>query len=222
MAGLIKPLNSVYDQFRRLPGVGNKSALRLAYHIIDMPEEEVRRLAETLLQAKREIRFCKECFNLTDSDVCEICADTERDHSMICVVEQPQDAMAMERSHGYTGVYHVLHGCLSPLDGIGPENLRIKELLFRLEKEDVKEVILATNSNVEGEATASYLAQLLRHQPVMVSRIARGLPMGGDLEYADEVTLAKALENRTPIQRIREIQFVLGNDSFMSMNCRTC
>ncbi|MEE3456270.1 MAG: recombination mediator RecR [Succiniclasticum sp.] len=200
MAGLIKPLNSVYDQFRRLPGVGNKSALRLAYHIIDMPEEEVRRLAETLLQAKREIRFCKECFNLTDSDVCEICADTERDHSMICVVEQPQDAMAMERSHGYTGVYHVLHGCLSPLDGIGPENLRIKELLFRLEKEDVKEVILATNSNVEGEATASYLAQLLRHQPVMVSRIARGLPMGGDLEYADEVTLAKALENRTPIK----------------------
>lgn len=200
MAGLIKPLNSVYDQFRRLPGVGNKSALRLAYHIIDMPEEEVRRLAETLLQAKREIRFCKECFNLTDSDVCEICADTGRDHSMICVVEQPQDAMAMERSLGYTGVYHVLHGCLSPLDGIGPENLRIKELLFRLEKEDVKEVILATNSNVEGEATASYLAQLLRHQPVMVSRIARGLPMGGDLEYADEVTLAKALENRTPIK----------------------
>ena len=200
MAGLIKPLNSVYDQFRRLPGVGNKSALRLAYHIIDMPEEEVRRLAETLLQAKREIRFCKECFNLTDSDVCEICADTGRDHSVICVVEQPQDAMAMERSHGYTGVYHVLHGCLSPLDGIGPENLRIKELLFRLEKEDVKEVILATNSNVEGEATASYLAQLLRHQPVMVSRIARGLPMGGDLEYADEVTLAKALENRTPIK----------------------
>ena len=166
MAGLIKPLNSVYDQFRRLPGVGNKSALRLAYHIIDMPEEEVRRLAETLLQAKREIRFCKECFNLTDSDVCEICADTKRDHSMICVVEQPQDAMAMERSHGYTGVYHVLHGCLSPLE----------------------------------EATASYLAQLLRHQPVMVSRIARGLPMGGDLEYADEVTLAKALENRTPIK----------------------
>ena len=200
MAGLIKPLNSVYDQFRRLPGVGNKSALRLAYHIIDMPEDEVRRLAETLLQAKLEIRFCKECFNLTDGNICEICADAERDHSTICVVEQPQDAMAMERSHGYTGVYHVLHGCLSPLDGIGPENLRIKELLFRLEKEDVKEVILATNSNVEGEATASYLARLLRPQSVIVSRIARGLPMGGDLEYADEVTLAKALENRTPIK----------------------
>jgi recombination protein RecR len=201
MAGLIKPLNNLYEQFRRLPGVGNKSALRLAYHIIDMPEADVQRLAETLLQAKRDIRFCKECFNLTDSEVCSICEDEKRDHSMICVVEQPQDAVAMERSHGYTGVYHVLHGCLSPLDGIGPEELRIKELLFRLGKEDVKEVILATNSNVEGEATAAYLAQLLRNQPVIVSRIARGLPMGGDLEYADEVTLAKALENRIRITK---------------------
>ena len=200
MAGLIKPLNSVYEQFRRLPGVGNKSALRLAYHIVDMTEDEVRRLAETLLRAKQEIRFCRECFNLSDSDVCEICGDTKRDHSTICVVEQPQDAVAMERSHGYTGVYHVLHGCLSPLDGIGPEELRIKELLARLGKGDVKEVILATNSNVEGEATAAYLAQLLRHQSVIVSRIARGLPMGGDLEYADEVTLAKALENRIRIK----------------------
>ena len=201
MAGLIKPLNNLYEQFRRLPGVGNKSALRLAYHIIDMPEADVQRLAETLLQAKRDIRFCKECFNLTDGEVCSICEDEKRDHSMICVVEQPQDAVAMERSHGYTGVYHVLHGCLSPLDGIGPEELRIKELLFRLGKEDVKEVILATNSNVEGEATAAYLAQLLRNQPVIVSRIARGLPMGGDLEYADEVTLAKALENRIRITK---------------------
>ena len=201
MAGLIKPLNNLYEQFRRLPGVGNKSALRLAYHIIDMPEANVQRLAETLLQAKRDIRFCKECFNLTDSEVCSICEDEKRDHSTICVVEQPQDAVAMERSHGYTGVYHVLHGCLSPLDGIGPEELRIKELLFRLGKDDVKEVILATNSNVEGEATAAYLAQLLRNQPVIVSRIARGLPMGGDLEYADEVTLAKALENRIRITK---------------------
>ena len=201
MAGLIKPLNNIYEQFRRLPGVGNKSALRLAYHIIDMPEADVRRLAETLLQAKRDIRLCKECFNLTDSEVCSICEDEKRDHSTICVVEQPQDAVAMERSHGYTGIYHVLHGCLSPLDGIGPEELRIKELLFRLGKVDVKEVILATNSNVEGEATASYLAQLLRNQPVIVSRIARGLPMGGDLEYADEVTLAKALENRIRITK---------------------
>ena len=199
MAGLIKPLNNVYEQFRRLPGVGSKSALRLAYHLINMPEEEVRRLAETLVQAKRDVRFCRECFNLTDREICEICADTKRDHGTICVVETPQDAMAMERSHGYTGVYHVLHGCLSPLDGIGPEDIRIRELLLRLEKGGVKEIILATNSNVEGEATASYLAQLLRHQRVIVSRIARGLPMGGDLEYADEVTLAKALENRTRI-----------------------
>ena len=201
MAGLIKPLNNLYEQFRRLPGVGNKSALRLAYHIIDMPEADVQRLAETLLQAKRDIRFCKECFNLTDSEVCSICEDEKRDHSTICVVEQPQDAVAMERSHGYTGVYHVLHGCLSPLDGIGPEELRIKELLFRIGKDDVKEVILATNSNVEGEATAAYLAQLLRNHPVIVSRISRGLPMGGDLEYADDVTLAKALENRIRITK---------------------
>ncbi len=197
MAGLIKPLNNVYEEFRGLPGIGNKSALRLAYHIIDMSEDEVRRLAETLMKAKREIRFCRECFNLTDREVCEICGDENRDHSVICVVEQPQDAMAMERSHGFNGVYHVLHGCLSPLDGIGPEELRIKELLRRLEKVDVKEVILATNSNVEGEATAAYLARVLRPLGVVVSRIARGLPMGGDLEYADEVTLAKALENRT-------------------------
>ena len=199
MAGLIKPLNNIYEQFRRLPGVGNKSALRLAYHIIDMPEADVRRLAETLLQAKRDIRLCKECFNLTDSEVCSICEDEKRDHSTICVVEQPQDAVAMERSHGYTGIYHVLHGCLSPLDGIGPEELRIKELLFRLGKGDVKEVILATNSNVEGEATASYLAQLLRNQPVIVSRIARGLPMGGDLEYADRLTLARSFRGRMKI-----------------------
>ena len=197
MAGLIKPLNNVYEEFRGLPGIGNKSAMRLAYHIIDMSEDEVRRLAETLMKAKREIRFCRECFNLTDREVCEICGDENRDHSVICVVEQPQDAMAMERSHGFNGVYHVLHGCLSPLDGIGPEELRIKELLLRLEKGDVKEVILATNSNIEGEATAAYLARVLRPLGVVVSRIARGLPMGGDLEYADEVTLAKALENRT-------------------------
>lgn len=200
MAGLIKPLNNIYDQFRRLPGVGNKSALRMAYHIINMPEEDVRRMAETLLQAKKDIRFCQECFNLTDRDICEICADSKRDRTTICVVEHPQDAMAMERSHGYAGVYHVLHGCLSPLDGIGPEDIRVKELLLRLEKTQVKEIILATNSNVEGEATAAYLAQLLRPYPVIVSRIARGLPMGGDLEYADEITLAKALENRTRIE----------------------
>lgn len=199
MAGLIKPLNNVYDQLRRLPGVGSKSALRLAYHIIDMSEEDVRRLADTLVQAKREIHFCRICHNLTDGDVCAVCGDPKRDKSIVCVVEQPQDAMAMERSHGYTGVYHILHGCLSPLDGIGPENLTIRELMQRIDAGGIKEIILATNSNVEGEATAGYLTQLLRTKEVMISRIAHGLPIGSDLEYVDELTLAKALENRTRV-----------------------
>ena len=197
MASLIKPLQHLYDQLRRLPGVGSKSALRLAYHIIDMDEADVRRLAETLVAAKQNVHLCRTCFNLTDGDLCSICADDKRDHGTVCVVEQPQDAMAMERSHSYQGVYHVLHGCLSPLDGIGPENLKLKELVHRVSEGTVHEVILATNSNVEGEATASYIAQLLRPFDVRISRIAQGLPMGGDLEYADEVTLAKALENRT-------------------------
>lgn len=199
MAGLIKPLNNVYDQLRRLPGVGSKSALRIAYHIIDMSEEDVRRLADTLVQAKREIHFCCICHNLTDGDVCAVCGDPKRDRSIVCVVEQPQDAMAMERSRGYTGVYHILHGCLSPLDGIGPEDLTIRELMQRIDAGGIKEIILATNSNVEGEATAGYLTQLLRTKEVVISRIAHGLPIGSDLEYVDELTLAKALENRTRV-----------------------
>lgn len=199
MAGLIKPLNNVYDQLRRLPGVGSKSALRIAYHIIDMSEEDVRRLADTLVQAKREIHFCRICHNLTGGDVCAVCGDPKRDRSIVCVVEQPQDAMAMERSHGYTGVYHILHGCLSPLDGIGPEDLTIRELMQRIDAGGIKEIILATNSNVEGEATAGYLTQLLRTKEVVISRIAHGLPIGSDLEYVDELTLAKALENRTRV-----------------------
>ena len=199
MTGLIKPLHNVYDQLRRLPGVGNKSALRLAYHIVDMKEEDVRRLAETVVAAKQDIRLCKTCFNLTDGDICSVCADEKRDRGTICVVGQPQDVTAMERSRSYQGVYHVLHGCLSPLDGVGPENLKVKELIRRVETGKVEEVILATNSDVEGETTAAYLAQLLRPLNVRISRIAQGLPMGGDLEYADEVTLAKALENRTEL-----------------------
>ena len=196
MAGMIKPLNSVYDQFRRLPGLGNKSALRLAYHIIDMPEEDVRRLAEALLQAKRDIRFCRECFNLTDSDECEICRDEKRDHSMICVVEQPQDAMAMERSHGYTGVYHVLHGVLSPMRHIGPDDIRIQELVKRVAAGGVNEVIMATNPDTEGEATAMYLSRLLKPFEVKVSRLAYGIPVGSNLEFADEATLLRALNGR--------------------------
>lgn len=193
---MIRPLANLYEQLRRLPGIGSKTAMRLAYHVIDMPAEDVKQLAAALSGAKEQIHYCSRCFNLTDSDVCEICRDSSRDSFTICVVEQPQDIGAMERSHGYHGLYHVLHGVLSPLDGIGPEKLRIRELLLRLQQESVSEIIIATNSDVEGEATATYLAQLLKPVGITISRIAHGLPMGGDLEYADEITLSKALENR--------------------------
>lgn len=196
MARMIRPLANLYEQLRRLPGVGSKTAMRLAYHIMDMPAEDVMQLAQALTNAKQQIHYCKQCFNLTDAEVCEVCSDNSRDKYTICVVEQPQDIAAMERSHGYRGLYHVLHGVLSPLDGIGPDNLRIRELFQRLQQEAITEVILATNSNVEGEATATYLAQLLKPVGITVSRIAHGLPVGGELEYADEVTLSRALENR--------------------------
>ena len=187
---------NLYEQLRRLPGVGSKTAMRLAYHIIDMPESEVQQLAEALSSAKKSIHYCSQCYNLTDGEKCSICGDPSRDHFTICVVEQPQDIAAMERSHGYNGLYHVLHGVLSPLDGVGPDKLRIRELFQRLQQESISEIIIATNSDVEGEATATYLAQLLKPIGITGSRIAHGLPMGGDLEYADEVTLSKALENR--------------------------
>ena len=196
MARIIRPLANLYEQLRRLPGVGSKTAMRLAYHIIDMPAEEVQQLAEALSSAKKSIHYCSQCYNLTDGDKCAICSDPSRDSFTICVVEQPQDIAAMERSHGYNGLYHVLHGVLSPLDGVGPDKLRIRELFQRLQRESISEIIIATNSDVEGEATATYLAQLLKPIGITVSRIAHGLPMGGDLEYADEVTLSKALENR--------------------------
>ena len=196
MARMIRPLANLYEQLRRLPGVGSKTAMRLAYHIIDMPESEVQQLAEALSSAKKSIHYCSQCYNLTDGEKCSICGDPSRDHFTSCVVEQPQDIAAMERSHGYNGLYHVLHGVLSPLDGVGPDKLRIRELFQRLQQESISEIIIATNSDVEGEATATYLAQLLKPIGITVSRIAHGLPMGGDLEYADEVTLSKALENR--------------------------
>ena len=196
MARMIRPLANLYEQLRRLPGVGSKTAMRLAYHIIDMPEGEVQQLAEALSNAKQSIHYCSQCYNLTDGDKCALCSDPSRDRFTICVVEQPQDIAAMERSRGYNGLYHVLHGVLSPLDGVGPDKLRIRELFQRLQQESISEIIIATNSDVEGEATATYLAQLLKPIGITVSRIAHGLPMGGDLEYADEVTLSKALENR--------------------------
>ena len=193
---LVRPLARLHEVLRNLPGIGSKTALRLAYHVLDMPEEQVRELAAVLIEAKRNIHTCPICFNLTDGEVCEVCAEEGRDKTKICVVEQPQDVQAMERSRGYKGLYHVLHGALSPLDGIGPQDIRVKELLVRMQDGMVQEVIVATNSDVEGEATAAYLARLLKPIGVAVTRIAHGLPMGGDLEYADEMTLARALENR--------------------------
>lgn len=195
----IEPLAKLIEHFRALPGIGNKTAVRLAYHVLDMNKEKAQALAGAIVEAKEKIGYCKVCFNLTDKDPCYICSSEARDHSVICVVEQPQDVVAMERMRDFKGVYHVLHGALSPLEGIGPENLRIKELLNRLYGDEVKEVIMATNPNVEGEATAMYIAKLLKPVGIKVTRIAHGLPVGGDLEYADEVTLARAMENRIVI-----------------------
>ena len=195
----IEPLAKLIEHFRALPGIGNKTAVRLAYHVLDMDKEKAQALAGAIVEAKEKIGYCKVCFNLTDKDPCYICSSEARDHSVICVVEPPQDVVAMERMRDFKGVYHVLHGALSPLEGIGPENLRIKELLNRLYGDEVKEVIMATNPNVEGEATAMYIAKLLKPVGIKVTRIAHGLPVGGDLEYADEVTLARAMENRIVI-----------------------
>lgn len=195
----IAPLANLIEHFRALPGIGQKTAVRLAYHVLDMDPAAAKSLASAILEAKEKIGYCNTCFNLSDRNPCAICSDEKRDHSVICVVEQPQDVAAMERMHEYKGVYHVLHGALSPLEGVGPDDLRIKELLTRLYDTSVQEIIMATNPNVEGEATAMYLAKLLKPSGIKVTRIAHGLPIGGDLEYADEITLAKAMENRREI-----------------------
>ena len=187
------------EALQRLPGIGPKTAQRLTFFLLKRPVEEVRELSESLLAVKDQIVYCRLCFNVTDEDPCRICADPSRDSRLLCVVEEPNDLLAMERTGEYRGRYHVLLGALSPLDGIGPDDLKVKELLVRLEVGDTTEVILATNPNVEGEATALYLAKLLRPLGLRVTRIARGLPVGGDLEYADQVTLSKALEGRREI-----------------------
>ena len=181
----------------KLPGVGPKSAQRLAFHLFNLPEEDVRGLAQAILSAKSSLHSCSVCFNITDSELCNICADAGRDRRLVCVVEEPADLLAIERSGEYEGLYHVLHGSLSPMNGVGPDQLTIKALLPRLE--DVGEVILATATTVEGEATAMYLNRLLNDLSVKTSRIAYGLPVGGDLEYADEVTLGRAITNRRPM-----------------------
>ena len=195
----IAPLTQLIEQLRALPGIGAKTATRLAYHILDMDMERAKRLAAAITGAKEKIGFCSVCFNLTDSDPCAVCTAEKRDHTTICVVEQPQDVAAMERMNDYDGVYHVLHGALSPLEGVGPNDIRIRELVLRAGKEDIQEVIIATNPNVEGEATAMYIAKLLKPMGIRVTRIAHGLPVGGDVEYADEVTLSRAMENRREI-----------------------
>lgn len=178
----------------RLPGIGPKSAQRLAFHLFNQPEEDVRELAQALVNAKRSLKQCSVCFNITDQEICTICADPQRDKRLICVVGEPADLLAIERSGEYSGLYHVLHGSLSPMNGVGPDQLSIKPLLSRLT--DIEEIILATSTTVEGEATAMYLARLLGDLQVQTSRIAYGLPVGGDLEYADEVTLGRAITNR--------------------------
>jgi recombination protein RecR len=192
----IPPLARLVEQFRRLPGIGAKSAIRLAYHVLAMDREQSRELADAIIEAKDKIGYCSVCFNLTDCDPCQVCRSDARDTGLICVVEEPQDVAAMERTREYRGRYHVLHGSLSPLDGVGPDELRLKELLARMNDGEINEVIMATNPDVEGEATAMYVARLLKPLGVKVTRIGHGLPVGGDLEYADEVTLSKALENR--------------------------
>jgi recombination protein RecR len=180
----------------KLPGIGEKTAARLAIHILRSSNEDARALSESILEVKEKIRFCSRCFGLCETDPCRICVSTGRDHSMICVVEHPNDLVALEKSGAFSGVYHVLHGALSPMNGIGPDDLKIKELLERVVQDDIKEVTLATNTNVEGEATASYLAQVLQSHPVQVTRIATGVPVGGDLKYLDEVTIKRAMERR--------------------------
>lgn len=192
-------LQKLIDELGKLPGVGPKSAQRIAFHLIKIPEQEALSLADAIQQAKQKVRFCEICFNMSDEVICEICSDSQRDSSLVCVVEEPRDIVALERTREYKGLYHVLQGAINPIDGIGPEQLKIRELLERLKGNTVVEVILCTNPNIEGEATAMYLAKLIEPLGIQVSRIASGLPVGGDLEYADELTLGRALEGRRNI-----------------------
>ncbi|MBR2001855.1 MAG: recombination protein RecR [Firmicutes bacterium] len=191
-----KPLAQLITELSKLPGIGGKSAQRLAFHILALEDREAMALAEAISEAKKNMKYCSVCGNLTDVDPCAYCSDESRDPSVICVVESPRDVSAVERIREFHGMYHVLHGAISPMDGIGPEDINLKSLIQRLQDERVKEVILATNPNIEGEATAMYISRLIKPAGIKVSRIAHGIPVGGDLEYADEVTLAKALEGR--------------------------
>lgn len=193
------PITRLIEEFSKLPGVGRKTAQRLAFHIINMNTNDVESLSKAIIEAKREIKYCSVCCNITDTDPCSMCYNKNRDSSVICVVEDPRDVAAMERTREFKGQYHVLNGVISPMDGIGPDMIKIKELIQRLGTQDVREIIMATNPTIEGEATAMYIARLLKPMGIKVTRIAHGLPVGGDLEYADEVTISKALEGRREI-----------------------
>lgn len=193
----VAPLARLSEQFERLPGIGIKTAQRLAYYVLKMPKERAIEFSNAILAAHENIHYCSECCNLTDKEKCSICESTKRDHSTICVVEDPRDVVAMERTQEYNGVYHVLHGAMSPLNGIGPEQLTIKQLLSNIQNHSVSEVIMATNPTVEGETTSMYISKLLKPLGIKVTRLAYGIPVGGDLEYADEVTLLRALEGRS-------------------------
>lgn len=199
MTNNIIPLNELISQFERLPGIGKKTAQRLAYSILEQPPERAEKFAEALVNARKKIHFCKVCQSFTDLEVCSICDDVKRDKSVICVVAEPKDVMAIEKTREFSGVYHVLHGVISPLDGVTPDSLRLKELMARLSDGTVKEIIMATNPTVEGEATASYISRLVKPMGIKVTRLAYGIPVGADLEYADEFTLARALEGRNEI-----------------------
>ncbi len=195
----VEPIQRIALQLSRLPGIGQKSAMRLAYHIVSLPEEQVHDLAEALWEGRKAVHFCTRCGNYTEGELCSVCSDPGRQDSQLCVVRDPKDVAALERMRDYHGLYHVLGGTLSPMNGVGPEDIRIRELLARLSSEPIQEVILATNPDIEGEATATYIARLIKPLGVRVTRIAHGVPVGSDLEYADEVTLAKALEGRREV-----------------------
>ncbi len=192
-------IEKLIESFEKLPSIGHKTAQRLAFYMLDLSKEEIKEFTDSIVNAKNNLKFCSKCYNISDTDPCNICSNPKRDESVICVVEEVRDVLAMERTHEYNGVYHVLHGSISPMNGVGPDNIKIKELLARLMDGKVKEIILATNPRVEGEATAMYISKLVKPLGIKVTRIARGIPIGGDLEYTDEVTLAKSLEGRVEL-----------------------
>ena len=199
MSSYSPSIEKLIESFEKLPSIGHKTAIRLAFHMLDMTDEEITEFTTSITDAKKKLKYCSTCFNISDTDPCPICSNPKRDQSTICVVEDVRDIMAMERTHEYKGVYHVLHGTISPMNGIGPDEIKIKELLNRIRDNDIKEVIIATNPRVEGEATSIYISKLIKSFNIKVTRIAHGIPVGGDLEYTDEITLMKAMEGRREI-----------------------